>query len=187
MTALMLALVLGSAQTSTVDGLVKLSNGKNAGLSAVWLEGATKSKPLAKAVVDQRDRAFIPHVSVITVGTRVEFPNNDTVLHNVFADYNAKVFDLGTYARGAMKPAIFEKKGLVVLLCNMHSEMGAFILVVDTPYYAVADSKGKFQIKNVPAGKYVVHAWHESGQIFEEERTITSGTSLDLTLSRRKR
>jgi plastocyanin len=187
-TALALAVTLAPASQSVdIAGQVKLSNGRNASLAAVWLEGTTKSKPLTKAVVDQRDRTFIPHVSVVTVGTTVQFPNNDTVLHNVFADYNAKVFDLKSYPRGVSRPMHFEKKGLVVLLCNMHSEMGAFIVVVDTPYYSVADPKGAFTVKDVPPGKYVVHGWHESNQVFEQEMTIGSGTRLDITLARKKR
>jgi plastocyanin len=188
MIATALALVLASSsQRIDLTGHIKLSSGANASLAAVWLVGAEKSKPLSNVTIDQRNREFLPHVTVVTLGTKVAFPNNDTVLHNVFADYNAKVFDLGSYPRGITRHKIFDKTGLVVLLCNMHSEMGAFIVVVDTPYYAVADPKGKFSIKDVPPGKYTVHGWHESNQVFEQEMSIGAGTPLNINLVRRKR
>ncbi len=188
MIVLALATVIAvPVQSIEVEGQAKLANGRDASLAAVWLEGSAKSKPTAKAIVDQRDRAFIPHVSVVTVGSRVEFPNNDTVLHNVFADYNAKVFDLGTYPRGAKKAVTFESKGLVVLLCNMHSEMGAFIIVVDTPYYAVADEKGRYKIKGVPPGKYKLHGWHESNQLYEQDVTVNANSKLNMSMARRRK
>jgi plastocyanin len=188
MTAATLLLLLPALAPADVSGHVELVNGRAGALAAVWLEGEARAKPLAKAMIDQRDREFIPHVLIVTVGTKVDFPNNDTVLHNVFADYNAKVFDLGAYPRGVSKPKIFDKKGLVVLQCNMHSEMGAFIIVVDTPFYKVADSKGNFVIKDVPAGKYTLHAWHESNQVLEQELEVTGDVKdLNLTLKRRKR
>ena len=187
MIALALTLALApTPQAIDVEGQVKLANGRPGGLAAVWLEGNAKGKPLAKAMIDQRDRTFIPHVAVVPVGTRVDFPNNDTVMHNVFADYNAKILDLKAYGRGASRNVVFDKEGLVVLQCNMHSEMGAFIMVVDTPYYAVADKNGRFMIKDVPAGKYVVHGWHESKQISKEERVISAGSTLNLSLARRR-
>src|SRR5437879_5026545 len=92
-----------------VDGVVHLASGKNAGSAVVWLDGGTHSKPLSRAVVDQRDRKFIPHISVVTVGTEIQFPNNDTVFHNVFAEFDAKRFDLGMYPRGATKRVHFDK------------------------------------------------------------------------------
>ncbi|HSI73449.1 MAG TPA: hypothetical protein VK934_09750 [Fimbriimonas sp.] len=180
-------LAASSLQKADVSGSVKLKNGSPAPMAAVWLEGSEKSTPLTKALVDQRDRAFEPHVSIVTVGTKMQFPNNDTVTHNVFADYNSNKFNVGTYPRGKSKAVTFNQKGLVVLLCNLHSEMSAFVVVVDTPFYSVADGKGIYKVPAVPAGKYTLHVWHESGQSLEQDVTISGGTNLNLTLERKRR
>jgi plastocyanin len=169
--SLCLAINLGRA--TDVSGKIQLANGKPAKNAVLWLSGGEKGRPLKSAMVDQRDLMFVPHVSVITVGTTVRFPNNDTVYHNVFAEFDAKRFDLGMYPRGSTKTMKFDKPGMVALMCSVHSEMGAYIMVVDTPYFAVADSSGRARIAAVPPGNYVLHVWHESGQT--EKRDITVG------------
>jgi plastocyanin len=150
-------------RASELSGTVTLPNGQPAIQAVVYIEGGKKSEPLTHAMVDQRHKTFLPHVSVVTVGTTVRFPNDDTVFHNVFAYYDAKKFDLGMYPKGASRSVTFDKPGVVALLCNIHSEMSAYIMVVDTPYYAVTDSKGRFMI-DLPAGHYTLHGWCETGQ-----------------------
>jgi plastocyanin len=180
-------LLVGSerARAVEVSGKAMLANRGVAKQAVIYLEGNAKSKPMTKVVIDQRDKEFIPHVTVITVGTTVEFPNNDTVFHNVFAYFQAKKFDLGMYPRGATKRVTFEKPGVVALLCNVHSEMSAYIMVVDTPYFAVTDRQGNFRIRDVPPGTYTLHAWHESGATLQRMVTIKGeNVSLSLTLSR---
>ncbi|MEA2553906.1 MAG: hypothetical protein QOJ65_2082 [Fimbriimonadaceae bacterium] len=157
--------VMSSAFAGDVTGHVVMSGGRDAAQAVVYLEGAVRSKPMAKQMIDQRNREFIPRISVVTIGTTVDFPNNDTVFHNVFAEYQAKRFDLGMYPRGAKKRQIFEKPGLVAMMCSVHSEMSAYMMVVDTPYFAVADRTGRFTIKGVAPGTYTLRVWHESGQI----------------------
>jgi len=147
-----------------VSGTVTMASGRPAASAVVYLEGAKKGAPLADAMVDQRNRQFVPHVSVVTVGTTVRFPNNDYVFHNVFADYKAKRFDFGMYPHGATKRITLDKPGLVALLCSVHSEMSAYVMVVDTPYYALTDKQGHFKIANVESGEYKVRVWHESGE-----------------------
>ncbi|NUL83201.1 MAG: carboxypeptidase regulatory-like domain-containing protein [Armatimonadetes bacterium] len=173
--------ILGVAQDSslTVTGQVNLPDGSPAKEAVVFLQGATKAKPMRNAVIDQRDKRFAPRVLVVTTGTTVEFPNNDTVFHNVFAYYNAKKFDLGMYAKGKTKSQTFDKPGVVALLCNVHSGMSAYIYIVDTPYFAVTDSKGRYEIKGVPAGQYNLIAWHEAGHT--SERKVTLHKDGDLT------
>jgi plastocyanin len=162
-----------SAHAAGIDGQVLLPDGKPAKEAVVYFEGGSASAvPLANSVVDQRNKTFIPHVSVVTRGTRVRFPNDDTVFHNVFAYYQAKRFDLGMYPRGASKTVTFDKPGLVALLCNVHSQMSAFIMVVDTPYYAVTDSRGHFHVDKIPNGSYTLHGWHESGGHIERHIAI---------------
>jgi plastocyanin len=184
------AVLAQAACAGVVSGTVTTSqkNTPSAAQSAVvYLTGPTvHAAPLTNAVVDQHDKMFMPHVSVVTRGTTVRFPNDDTVFHNVFAYFQAKKFDLGMYPRGATKKVTFDKTGLVVMLCSVHSYMSAYILVVDTPYYAVADKEGRFRLPNVPPGIYTLHGWHESGA--ELTQTVTVGSqpqALTLALARK--
>lgn len=112
-------------------------------------------------VLDQRQLTFIPHIIPIMVGSKVEFPNNDKVAHNVFSLSRAKEFDLGSYEAGQSKTVVFDKPGVVDIRCDVHQEMNAFILVLKNPYFAVTDKEGRFDIPNLPAGSYQVKTWHE--------------------------
>ena len=183
--ALCLAVSAGGAYraaSATIEGRVLMPNKGAAREAVVTLEGEQKSTPLAKAVVDQRDKTFQPHVSVIPRGTTIYFPNNDTVFHNVFAYFEAKKFDLGMYPRGASKSVKFDKTGVVALLCNVHSDMSAYIVIVDTPFYAVTDKQGRFQLHDVPPGAYTLRVWHESGTQWTQPLQVT-GSPAPLTLS----
>ena len=171
--------------TAMVKGTVQLTSGRKAGNAVVWLDGAEKSTPLKKAVIDQRNRTFIPHISVVTVNTEIDFPNNDTVFHNVFAAFDAKKFDLGMYPRGKTKVQKFSKPGLVALMCSIHSEMSAFVMVVDTPFYTVADRSGNFTISGVPPGSYKLRSWHESGEKSSEDVTISGDKTFTIKSSRK--
>ena len=167
MTTLLFLLAISSPPTGAeVQGKASI-DGRATVNAVVWLEGGVKSKPMSGALVDQRDRKFIPHVSVVTIGTKVVFPNSDSVYHNVFAHYRAKRFDLGMYPKGAKKDVTFDKPGVVSIFCNVHSDMSAYVIVVDSPYFAVSDKSGQFSIKGVQPGKYTLHAWHESGRTTE--------------------
>ena len=182
---LILSNLIAGPQPGHLAGQAFLPRDRAAREAVVTLEGAAKADPLTGLVIDQRDKLFAPHVSVITAGTTVSFPNNDSVFHNVFAYFNAKKFDLGVYPRGATKKVRFDKKGVVALLCNVHSEMSAYIYVTDTPYYAVTDKQGRFDIRNVPPGTYILHAWHESGSVLSQTITITANAApMTLKLTR---
>ena len=183
--ALLAACLPGAARAGMVSGTATAGQGGARG-AVVYLTGGGHAAPLAHAVVDQRDKMFMPHVSVVTRGTTVHFPNDDSLFHNVFAYFQAKKFDLGMYARGTTKTVTFDKTGLVIVLCNLHSYMSAYIMVVDTPYYAVSDSQGRFRLPDVPPGSYTLHAWHESGA--ELTQTVTVGSrpqTLALALARK--
>ena len=132
--SLLAMLVLAGGARGTVTGVVTLSSGRFGRSAVVFLEGAERSRPMAHAVIDQRDKTFFPHVSVVTVGTRVQFPNNDTVFHNVFTEFHSARFDLGMYARGKTKTEVFDRTGLAVLMCSIHPTMSAYVMVVDTPF-----------------------------------------------------
>jgi plastocyanin len=109
----------------------------------------------------QKDKNFEPHLLVIPVGSQVEFPNKDPFFHNVFSLFEGKRFDLGLYESGTTRSLRFDRAGISYLFCNIHSEMSAVIIALDTPYYATSDSEGNVAIPNVPAGRYILHVWKE--------------------------
>ena len=125
------------------------------------IEGRTFSPPSKAAIMDQKDLTFVPHVLPVLVGTTVNFPNSDITRHSVFSPSQAKKFDFGTYSQGSIKSIVFDKPGPVSLLCHVHPEMSAFIVVVETPYFAVSNENGYYKISNVPDGKYRLTVWHE--------------------------
>jgi plastocyanin len=108
------------------------------------------------AVMDQRDQRFVPHVLVVEVGTAVEFPNYDTVRHHVYSFSDAKSFELSLYSGRAHAPMVFDKPGVVDVGCNIHDQMEAHIVVVDTPYFAVTSETGTATLAALPAGDYSV-------------------------------
>jgi plastocyanin len=129
--------------------------------TVIWLEapGAPPTASPPRAVLDQRNLSFSPKVLVIRAGTSVEFPNNDRVFHNVFSFRDGRRFDLGLYPVGAMKRVLFDRPGLSRIFCNIHPNMAAYVVTVDSPYFARSDEIGAFTIAGVPAGSYKYHAW----------------------------
>lgn len=110
--------------------------------------------------IEQVRKSFMPQVSAVQVGAAIEFPNNDTVRHHVYSFSPAKVFELKLYSGKPEKPVVFDKAGLVVLGCNIHDQMVAYVSVVDTPWFAVSGNDGAAQIRDVPPGDYQVQVWH---------------------------
>jgi plastocyanin len=111
----------------------------------------------------QRNKAFEPRVLVVQIGTLVEFPNKDPFLHNVFSLFNGKRFDLGFYEAGSSKSVRFDRPGVSFLFCNIHEDMSAAVIAVDTPYFGLSDRAGHIAIPNVPDGRYQMHVWFERG------------------------
>ena len=109
----------------------------------------------------QRNKAFEPHVLVVPAGTVVEFPNQDPFFHNVFSLFNGKRFDLGLYEAGSSKSVRFDRLGISFLFCNIHEEMSAVVVAVDSPYFGLSDRSGRVAIPNVPDGRYQLHVWYE--------------------------
>lgn len=109
----------------------------------------------------QRDASFDPHVLPVVVGTTVLWPNEDDIFHNVFSMSDAKEFDLGYYKKEKVPAITFDKVGRVDVFCAIHTKMHCIILVVPNPFFALADDKGRFVIKHIPAGTYKVRGWHE--------------------------
>ena len=129
--------------------------------AVVWLDAPNAPGPATRRtiVLDQRNLEFSPHVLVVRVGTTVDFPNNDRVFHNVFSFRDGKVFDLGMYPVGALKHVTFDRPGLSRIFCNIHPGMAAYVMAVDSPFFAVSDQMGNFTIAEVPSGVYPYHAW----------------------------
>lgn len=142
-----------------VRGMARAA-GRPAANVVVWLDArnAPPSKT-PRAVLDQRNLTFSPHVLVVRVGTTVDFPNSDRVFHNVFSFRNGKRFDLGMYPVGTTRPVIFDKPGLSRLFCNIHPNMAAYVMVVDSPYFGISDESGAFSLADVPANRYTYRAW----------------------------
>lgn len=126
------------------------------------------SKPTEKARLDQIDFNFIPHILAIQVGTSVDFYNLDPVFHNVFSFSKPKKFDLGRYPKNHFKSVTFDKPGLIKLFCEIHSDMSAFILVLNTPYITYPDIEGEFNLE-VPAGDYHIRVWQEDGDALQAQ------------------
>jgi plastocyanin len=149
--------------------------------AVVWLEASGAAAPAPqKVVLDQRNLAFIPHVLAVRVGTTVEFPNNDKVFHNVFSFRDGKKFDLGMYPKGAVKPIRFDTPGLARLFCNIHPNMAAYVMAIDTPYFAVSNENGTFTIEGVPPGTYTYHAWRPGGQPLTGSVRVDGNTPLEI-------
>jgi plastocyanin len=115
----------------------------------------------------QRNKSFQPHVLVVPAGSVVEFPNKDPFFHNVFSLFDGKRFDLGLYEGGSSMSARFEHPGVSFLFCNIHPDMSAAVVSVDTPYYALSDRSGLVTISNVPDGRYLLHVWYERSSVDE--------------------
>ncbi len=156
--------------------------------SVVYLEtaprGAFEPDEGGRAVMDQRNETFVPHMLAITTGTTVEFPNSDKFYHNVFSLSKAKKFDLGRYAAGRAKAVRFEQPGIVRVFCDIHSHMNAFILVFSHPFFALTDGDGRYRIENIPPGTYNLVAWNEGTSSEPRPVTVPDGgiAELDFTL-----
>jgi plastocyanin len=134
--------------------------------AVVWLAPASISSAMhvpapGHYTLLQKNRMFSPHLLVIPVGSVVSFPNADPFFHNVFSYFNGKRFDLGLYEAGASKDVVFSREGVSYIFCNIHPQMSAVILTLDTPLYGIADSSAKAVIRNVPPGDYLLHIWVE--------------------------
>jgi len=134
---------------------------------AAWLipldTGAPSAAESTKAepVIVQKNKTFQPHVTVVQAGSSIAFPNEDPFFHNVFSLYNGKRFDLGLYEAGTTRTKRFDQLGVSYLFCNIHENMSAVVITVDTPYYGVSDHLGNIEIMNVPNGRYGFHVFYE--------------------------
>jgi plastocyanin len=161
-------------QEKAPKGLTDASN------VVVWLKPIDHSNPELTSAESGRQRmqlvqhnkSFQPHLLVVTVGSVVDFPNHDPFFHNVFSLFDGKRFDLGLYEAGATNSVHFDRVGVSFLFCNIHPEMSAVVVAVDTPYYGVSDRAGNVKIGNVPDGKYEMRVWYERS-LAEDLKALT--------------
>ena len=185
-----LALCAGPASAavpSAVRGVVSVKGVKTNAGAVVSLEapGLKLPPPAVEPVrIDQKGFRFIPHVVAVTTGSAIRFLNNDPEPHNVYSPEGR--YSLGVWPTGETKDVVFKKAGVYSQLCNIHPDMQAFVVVLDTPYYAVTDETGRFAIPDVPAGKYRLEVWHEKKHGLAREVVVEPGKprKLDLVVDR---
>jgi plastocyanin len=187
---ILIAVVVGFslvASAGTISGQVS----GVAGQSVVYVDtiaGKTFPAPTQHPVIDQKGLVFQPHVTAAQVGTTVDFLNSDSVAHNVFwtsIGGNKKLnHNMGTWPKGERKSFKFDTPGAVPILCNVHPEMSAYLVVVPTPYFAVSDQTGTYKIENVPDGSYTVIAWHEGAKNQSKPVSVSGDAKADFTLSK---
>jgi plastocyanin len=168
--------VSARTQESLVTGKVELfdAEGPNKETNAtgvvVWLEpaagtlamtGLTNSSQTQGLRLVQEHKSFHPRLVVVEVGASVEFPNHDPFFHNVFSLFEGKRFDLGLYEAGTSHTVNFDRPGVSYIFCNIHPEMSAVVLALNTPFFGVSDSRGNVAIPGVPRGRYVLRIWHQ--------------------------
>ena len=145
--------------------------------AVVWLEpvDAPRGGSAASAEIVMESRRFRPAVRVLPPGSEVRFANYDPYRHNVFSDAGPARFDLGLYGRGESRAAKVSAPGVYPVFCNIHARMVAYLVAVPTRWYAQAGADGGYQIADVPAGRYRLHAWHDRGGQQTREVTVAEG------------
>lgn len=140
------------------------AKGAKVGDAVAWLtplDVKVKVTPPAKpAVIVQQNEEFQPYVTAVVVGTKVDFPNRDTVQHHVYSLSPAKRFEIPLYRGEAKEPVLFDQPGIVTLGCNIHDAMSAHIVVLETPHFAISGEDGRALLPAVPAGRYRLEVWH---------------------------
>lgn len=165
--------VRAQAQNVTVSARVKVIDNRFSSESlhaenvVVWLtpigaEPTAKFVPKQPLVLVQHHKSFEPHLLVVPVGAVVQFPNRDPFFHNVFSLFEGKRFDLGLYEAGTTRNVSFDRPGISFIFCNIHAEMSAIVVALDTPYYGISNRKGEVVIPGVPPGRYTLKTWAET-------------------------
>jgi plastocyanin len=182
--ALAITVVTVPLAAATLD--VRVQDARGAGIrdAVVYAIPEGRQLPLAKktAVMDQKNRMFIPHVLAVQTGTSIRFPNSDDIRHHVYSFSPAKQFQLPLYKGMPAKPLVFPKPGVITLGCNIHDQMNAFIIVVDTPFFAKA-SDGKASLTGLDSGRYTVRVWYPDMRDEPKSQSITISGDESLNLS----
>ena len=172
------------AQAGDVQGKIKATGLKSVGGIAIYIDaipGKKFDRPADHVSVDQKNMLFVPRTVVILRGTTVAFLNSDQVAHNVYwpsvgGNKNLR-HSLTIVSPGQKKSFEFDDLGAAQLLCNMHTDMVGYVVVVPTPYFALTDNDGVFTIKNVPAGTYTLKSWSADGKPTTQSITVADATT----------
>lgn len=188
---IIIALLVAGLNVAVWAGSIEGKVSGVSGTSAVYVDaipGKTFPPPEKHAVMDQKGLQFEPHVLVVQQGQTVDFLNSDSVQHNVFwpsigGDKKAG-HNLGTFPKGEKRSWKFDHPGVAPLLCNVHPEMSAYVVISPTPYYAETDAAGNYAIKDIPDGSYTVIAWHEGAKPKSQPVKVAGATKSNFTLSK---
>lgn len=194
---LMLLAVAGPGSAADVTGTIELVSGgktlraNEAEDAVVYFrpKGLTAFKPPAeRAVMSTRRKQFWPRILPVAIGTTVQFPNEDVILHNAFSASTGNVFDTGVYGEGEGAMHTFTRPGLVKVYCNVHHSMFAHILVLDTPYFARPDSQGRFILRDLPAGEGSLVVFHDRSRPARQvlDPALQSEVTIRIELTTRK-
>lgn len=164
-----------AADTGAVAGAVTAKGLRTSADIVVSLQapGLTVTTPKKPVEMDQKGMLFLPHVLPVVRGTTVRFLNSDPTPHNVFSPEGK--FNLGTWPQGDTRDHTFDEPGVYTQLCRVHPEMEGYIVVLETPYFAVTDKAGRFEIKGLPAGKYTLVTWSEKLKATQQAVTVETG------------
>ena len=187
--SILLVLVTPALLGATIDVVVQ--DGRSGVHDAVVYaipEGRPVPPPRRAAVMEQKNRAFIPHVLAVQTGTAVRFPNLDDVQHHVYSFSPAKTFQLPLYKGSPPNPVLFDKAGVVTLGCNIHDQMSAFIVVVDTPYFEKTAANGRASLRDLEPGRYTVRVWAADmrGEPGAASVTVTGDERVDVSFNIRR-
>lgn len=175
--------VAAKADPQGLTGIVRV-DGRPARDVVIWLDAPAAPFDPARttALLDQRNMQFVPRLLAVRAGTTVRMPNSDRLLHNVFSFRDARVFDLGLYPTGTTKAVTFDKPGVSRIFCNIHPTMAAYVVSVDSPYFAVSDANGRFSISDVPDGVYTYHAWRAGAERSTATLHVVSGQPVQVNV-----
>ena len=185
-------LAAAASRAGELKGKVTAQGMRSAENIAVYVDAVAGKKfdaPSQHVTIDQNKMKFVPHVTIVLQGTTVDFLNSDPVGHNVYwpsISGNKKLsHNMGTWPKGERKSFQFNDLGTASLLCNVHPEMSGYVVVAPTPYFAVTDKEGNFEIKNVPSGHYTVKTWSEDGKPASQAVDVGEGTTtVDITVKK---
>lgn len=187
-------LVVVPAHAGSVSGKIRLANVSTPAANqaagekenvVIWLEGAHDSKPPETTIkISQRSLQFSPDFAIVVKGQKIEMPNDDDVVHNVYSFTGLNQFNLGLYAKGESRTVVFAQTGIVDVFCSIHHQMHARVFVVPTKYFANGMPGHSFTLADVPPGKYVLKAWHQRSHMMEKTIIVpaTGTVTADINL-----
>ncbi|MBI4266323.1 MAG: carboxypeptidase regulatory-like domain-containing protein [Acidobacteria bacterium] len=183
---IVMSVAVASADHGSVTGTVTAKGVRTSANIVLSLRapGLTVTPPKKPIEMDQKGMVFLPFVLPVVTGTTVKFLNSDPLPHNVFSPEGK--YNLGTWPQGDTREYTYKKPGVYTQLCRVHTEMVAYVVVLDTPYFATTNASGQFEIKDVPAGTYTLVGWGERLKKFEQSVTVEDGkaTTVNITMAR---